>query len=249
LDLHAVSEIFKDTKNLQVFEKELNDPDYGINNIDLDGNGQVDYIRVVEEVVGDTHIIILQAAMAKDEFQDVATIEIEKNGSDYNMHVHGNEVIYGANYYIAPSHVRVHTWPIVAWIYRPVYRPYRSGFYWGFYPKWWRVSHPIHYNVYRTRTLGFTKRNTFVVTRSARVRMVTRVKYQPRTSVRVTRHIGYKKTRTNGGKTTVKRGAVKTTNKNGKTTTVKKDKKTTKTKNGKKVTAKKGRKKTAKRKK
>lgn len=261
LDLYAVSEIFKDTDNLEDFERAINDPDEGINNLDLDGNGYVDYIRVVEEVVNNTHIVILQAAIGEDEFQDVATIEVEKSGSDYNMHVHGNEVIYGSNYYIAPSHVHVNTWPIIAWIYRPIYRPYHSVFHWGVYPRYWRPFRPLHINVYRGRTLRYTKRNTFVVTRTARVRTVTRVKYKPRTSVRVTKHVGYKKTNvkagkttttkvgvkkttnTKTGKTTVKKGASKTTtNKYGKKTTVKKGKKTTVNKNGKKTTVKKSKK-------
>ena len=256
LDLHAVSEVFKDTNNLEDFERAINDPDEGINNLDLDGNDQVDYLRVVEEVVKDTHIIILQAAIGEDEYQDVATIEVEKTGDDYNMHVHGNAVIYGSNYYIAPSRVRIHTWPIIAWIYRPVYRPYRSVFHWNVHPRWWRPFRPLHINVYRGRTLKFTKRNTFAITRTARVRTVTRVKYKPRTSVRVTKHIGYKKTNiktgktkttkvavkktTNKktGKTTVKKGKKTTVNNNGNKKTVTKTKKTKKNKNGKKVTTK-----------
>jgi hypothetical protein len=219
----------------------------------LDGNGQVDFLRVVEEIIEGTHIIILQAAIDEDEFQDVATLEVEKTGSDYTMHMHGNEVIYGANYYIAPNNVHIHTWPIIAWIYRPIYRPYHSVFRWGAHPRWWRPFRPLHINVYRGKTLKFTKRNTFVISRTARVRAVTRIKYKPTTSVRVTRHVGYKKTTTTKvgvknttstktGKTTVKKGKKTTVKKNGKKTTVKKTKKTQKSKDGKKVTKKKGKK-------
>jgi len=236
LDLHAVSEIFKDTENLEEFERALNDPDEGINNLDLDGNGYVDYIRVVEEVVNNSHAIILQAAIGEDEYQDVATIEVEKSGNDYNMHVHGNEIIYGTNYFIAPSRVHIHTWPIIAWIYRPVYRPYRSVFHWNVQPRWWRPFRPLHINVYHGRTKRFTNRNSFVVTRNARVRTITRVKYKPRTSVRVTKHVGYKKTNVTTNKTTTKKvGLKKTTHRKTGRTTVKKGKKTTVNKNGKKT--------------
>jgi hypothetical protein len=197
LDLYAVSELFKETSNLEEFEEALNNPNFGINNLDLDGNGQVDFIRVVEEIVNGTHIIVLQAAIWEDEFQDVATIEVEYTGKDYNMHVQGNEVIYGANYYIAPSHVHINTWPIINWIYRPVYRPYHSAYYWGNYPGWWKSHRPLHRNVYHGRTVKYTQRNTFVVTRTARVKNVTRVKYKPRTSVHVTNHIVHKKPNNN----------------------------------------------------
>lgn len=103
LDLHAVAEVFKDSPNLKEFEKTLNDPDEGINNLDLDENGEVDFIRVVEEISGDTHIIILQTLLGENEIQDVATIEIEKSGEDYNMQVSGDEMIYGSHYYIVPG--------------------------------------------------------------------------------------------------------------------------------------------------
>ena len=186
LDLEAVGELFKESENLEAFEKALNDPDTGINNLDLDENGEVDFIRVVEEIAEDTHIIILQVPLGEDEFQDVATIEIEKSDEDeYNMQVHGNEDLYGPDYYLAPTGVRIHTWPIITWIYRPVYRPYRSRYYWGFYPRWWRPYRPVTVRVYRTRTVRFRTRAGFVVTRTPRVRTVHKVKYRPRSSTLV----------------------------------------------------------------
>ncbi len=39
LDLNAVSELFKDSKNLDEFEKALNDSSIGVNNLDLDNDG------------------------------------------------------------------------------------------------------------------------------------------------------------------------------------------------------------------
>lgn len=193
LDLYAVSELFKETANLEDFEAELNNPDYGINNLDLDGDGYIDFIRVVEEIIGDTHVIILQALVWEDEIQDVATIEIETSGNNYDMHVHGNEVIYGANYYIAPSHVHINTWPIITWISRSVYRPYHSTYYWKSYPTWWKSHRPIVKKSYQLRVNKYKKHNSFVVTRNARVKKVTRIKYKPRTSVRVSNHVRYKK--------------------------------------------------------
>jgi hypothetical protein len=240
LDLHAVGELFKDSKDLEAFEKALNDPEVGINNLDLDENDDVDFIRVVEEASDDTRVIILQVPLAEDEFQDVATIEVEKTGDEaYNLQVHGDEVIYGVDYYVAPTVVHVHTWPIIGWIYRPVYRPYRSGFYFGFYPRWWRPYRPVNVRVYRTRTVKVTRRSTFSVTRTTRVRSVVKVNYKPRSTTRVTKKTTV--TRTGGRKTmTVKKGTKKTTTTKGgkRTTTVKKGgkKKTTVKKGGKKKT-------------
>ncbi len=247
LDLKAVSELFKNSENPEEFEKALNDPELGINNLDLDENGEVDFIRVVEKVGDDTHVIILQVPLAENEFQDVATIEVEKTSDNgYNMQVHGNEVIYGVDYYVAPTYVHIHTWPIITWIYRPVYRPYRSVFYFGFYPRWWRPYRPVTINVYRTRTVKLTSRTTFTVTKASRVTSVTKVNYKPRSSTLVKKRTKITKTTTPRGKTTtVKKGVKKTRNKKtGKTTIKKGAKKTTKTKGWKKTTVKKGGKKT-----
>jgi hypothetical protein len=260
LDLKAVSEIFKETQNLEEFEQSLNDPDLGINNLDLDRNGQVDFIRVLEEVVSGTHVIILQAVIGVNEFQDVATIEVENKAEKYNMQIHGHVDIYGPNYFIVPSHVHIQAWPIISWIYRPVYRPFRSVYYFGHYPRWWKSFRPVQLNVYRTRTHGFTSRNTFVVSKTRRVKPVTRLVYKPRSSTKFTRNINVGKTtkkisvkktttKANGTKVTKKKGIKKTTNRKTGKTTVKKGKKKTKVnKKGKKTTVTKTRKTTQKKK-
>ncbi len=269
LDLRAVSDLFKNAENLEDFEKTLNDPETGVNNLDLDENGEVDYIRVVEEVEERTHVIILQVALGEDEFQDVATIEVESSGDDQcNMQIHGNEVIYGPDYYVAPTLVRIHTWPIITWMYRPMYRPYRSVYYYGYYPRWWRPYPHVSFGVYRTRTIRYSSTTTFKVSRTSHIKTVTKVNYKPRSSTLVKKKTTITKTPVKGrttkkvtkvsprGKTTVKAGAVKRTNKKtgnttvkagakkttkkgGKTTVKGKSKKTTK-KAGKKTTAKAG---------
>jgi hypothetical protein len=216
LDLAAVGQLFKDSQNLEAFEKSLNDPQVGINNLDLDENGEVDFIRVVEQVADDTHLIVLQVQLAKDEFQDVATIEVEKSGDNqYNLQIRGDESIYGIDYYIVPADVYIYRWPIITGIYRPLYRPYRSVFYIGSYPHWYRPYRPVTVNVYRTRTVRLTGRASFTVTRTSRVKSVSKVHYTRRTSTTVT-----KRTRT-------------TTRSAGRTTTVtRKSKTTVRTKRG-----------------
>ncbi len=228
LDLHAVGELFKDSNNLEHFEENLNAPENGINNLDLDKNGEVDYIRVEEQVAGDTHLIVLQTQFAADDFQDVATIAVEKEDAEkYKMQIQGDPAIYGANYYVVPAAVNIGTWSVVRWIYRPAYRPYRSVFGWRVYPSWWRVRRPVTVNVYRTRTVNYIGKRNFVATKTVRVKSVTKVNYRPRTSTVVKK----KTTVVKKGNTTVVKGGVKKTNANG--TTVKKGvKKTTTTKKG-----------------
>ncbi|MEJ2627389.1 MAG: hypothetical protein P8078_02355 [bacterium] len=183
LDLEAVAELFKDAEDLEAFEQSLNDPDIGINNLDLDENNEVDFIRVLEEVEDDVHLIILQAALAEEEYQDVATIEIEQSEDEdetYNMQIHGNEDIYGSDYYVTPVDVRIHTWPIIKRIYRPAYHPYRSPYLWGRYPKWWKRYRPVTVHVYKPRLKRYTVRAGFVLTHNSRMRRIHRIKYTAR---------------------------------------------------------------------
>ncbi|MFC2156571.1 hypothetical protein ACFLT9_01910 [Acidobacteriota bacterium] len=209
LDLMAVSDLFKESATLEDFEKALNDQNRGINNLDLDEDGNVDFIRVLEEVSDDTHMIILQVPLGEDEYQDVAAIEIEKSGNEaYNVQVHGNEVIYGANYYVIPQYTRIYSWPIFTWMYRPGYRPYRSVYYYRNYPTWWRPWKPVTIKVYRTRTVRVVNRTNFKVTRVSHVRTVSKVNYKHRTSTRVV-----KSTKIKTRKATVKKTTKKPTTK------------------------------------
>ena len=213
LDLVAVGELFKDSTNLEAFERSLNDPDTGINNLDLNDDYAVEYLRVLEEINGDTHFILLQAQLGENDFQDVASIEVERSGNaDYTVEITGNELIYGPDYYVVPPPVRINTWPIVGWIYKPGYRPYRSAFYFGNYPRWWRPFRPVGIAAYRTRTVRFTTRNTFRISRTRTI-TASRVRYIPKNSnvvrqkATVTRS---RKTVTKGGSTTTRTRTTRT---------------------------------------
>ena len=76
LDLRAVATVFGDASNLEDFERRLNDPKTQISNLDLNNDNYVDYLRVIETVEGNVHLVVVQAVLEKDVFQDVATIEV-----------------------------------------------------------------------------------------------------------------------------------------------------------------------------
>ena len=79
LDLRAVATIFGDAADLEDFERRLNDPKAQISNLDLNNDNYVDYLRVIESVEGSAHIIVIQAVLDKDIYQDVASIEVERD--------------------------------------------------------------------------------------------------------------------------------------------------------------------------
>ncbi len=209
LDLYAVAELFKDLENLEKFEQNLNDPEKGINNIDLNGNGEVDFIRVTEKVTDEAHLIILQVLLGNDDFQDVATIAVEQeNGKNYNLQLQGDPVIYGENYYVVPANNDFGAWNVVRWLFTPNYHPYYSPYGYRTLPNWWSVRRPVTYAVYHARTGVFAGRN-FVASKTVRVKTVAKVNYRPRTSTLVVKkvavtHAPVTPTRPgNGGRTTV----------------------------------------------
>jgi hypothetical protein len=104
LDLHGVLELFRVAENLEALEKALNQESSEVNNLDLDENGDVDYVRLEEHVEGLVHVIVLQVPLGENDYQDVATIEIEKmSDNDFTLQIVGNEELYGENYIIEPS--------------------------------------------------------------------------------------------------------------------------------------------------
>jgi hypothetical protein len=149
LDLEAVASIFGESENLEDFEKRLNDPDTRISNLDLNGDGEVDYLRVIENTKNETHLITIQAVLGNDLFQDVATIDVEKDSQGVTqVQVVGDVYMYGPDYIITP--VYVHRPVIFVWFWGPYYRPWYSPYYWDYYPPYYRPWRPYPTPRYRT---------------------------------------------------------------------------------------------------
>lgn len=148
LDLRAVASIFGESANLQDFERRLNDPKYQISNLDLNGDNEVDYLRVIESVEDRTHVVIIQAVLDRDVYQDIATIDVERdNYNKVSVQVVGNTYLYGANYIYEPVY---NVTPVIYtsfWVNN--YRPYCSTWGWNYYPTYYSVWRP--YPVYRYR--------------------------------------------------------------------------------------------------
>lgn len=148
LDLRAVATIFGDSKDLADFEQRLNDPELQISNLDLNNDNYVDYLRVIETVEGNAHIIVIQAVLDKDLYQDIASVEVEKDrNNNVSVQVVGDVYMYGDNYIYEPVYVSRPVIYASFWVGN--YRPYYSSWYWGYYPAYYTVWHP--YPVFRYR--------------------------------------------------------------------------------------------------
>ena len=148
LDLRAVATVFGDAKDLEDFERRLNDPKTQISNLDLNNDNYVDYLRVIETVEGNVHLVVVQAVLEKDVFQDVATIEVDRDSNNrVQVQVVGDVYMYGTNYIYEP--VYVHTPIIYNTFWVGNYRPYYSSWYWGYYPSYYSYWNPFPIFRYR----------------------------------------------------------------------------------------------------
>src|SRR5687768_9439381 len=95
-DLEGALELFKTSASLEEFEKQLNTESNSVNNLDLNGDGDIDYMRVLDNVKDSAHAIVLQVAVNESELQDVAVIELEKIGKESAViQIVGDEELYG----------------------------------------------------------------------------------------------------------------------------------------------------------
>lgn len=180
LNLYAVLDVFQKSKTLEDFERAINDKTNTINNLDLNNDRNIDYIKVISQKNGDSHFIILQVPINEKENQDVAVIEVGKDQSGaMAVQIIGDEDLYGKNYIVEPSYESaggtpnpgytgdktvivnnttnnynnggydsVGSWPVVIYLFSPVYYVYQSPFYWGYYPSYWHPWAPVYYYDY-----------------------------------------------------------------------------------------------------
>ncbi|MFK7809148.1 MAG: hypothetical protein AB8F74_15200 [Saprospiraceae bacterium] len=195
--LEAALNLFKESNSPEDFEEKLNTEKYKVNNLDLNADGEIDYISIFDNTEGDLHAITLQVAVSKSENQDIAVIEIERNGQEAAiLQIVGDENIYGETVIVEPFKeqasnvkkgpnadlnitrviVNVWGWPSVRFVYRPQYRPWRSPWGWASYPRGWRTWRPVAYRFYYPRHARY--RSFFRVTPTHRVVRAHRV-YQP----------------------------------------------------------------------
>jgi len=175
LDLYAVLTLFQKSKTIEAFEKSLNDEKEKINNLDLDLNKKVDFIKVVTKKKDSSYTFTLQVDVAKNETQDVAVILLDKKNGKINLQMVGDEDLYGKDYVIEPkgnssvtanpgytgdnpvtvnipatTTVVVQSAPIVQYVYSPAYVPYYPPYYYGYYPPWFGFATVMAVGIYRS---------------------------------------------------------------------------------------------------
>ena len=209
--LQGALEMFKKANSPEEFEKLINTKDNNVNNLDLNEDGETDYIRVIGKMEKDVHAFVLQVPVSESENQDIAVIELEKTGKESAMlQIVGDEDIYGEQAIVEPSDegeeesengeskgadteyiiskkavvvVNVWLWPSVRFVYRPGYVVWVSPWRWHRYPGWWHPWRPLRWHVFHPLRLRY--HNHFAVVRTHRVVHAHRI-YAPARTTSVT---------------------------------------------------------------
>jgi hypothetical protein len=175
LNLFAVMKLFQESQTLEVFERDLNNEEMHINNLDLDQDGRIDYIRVVDNPDGNYHTIVMQVALSPRDIQDVGVFTVfrERNGN-VSIQLTGDEALYGRNYIVEPNYadleynetpnpgyvgretvvvnrtttVEVATWPLIRFMFMPTYVVWHSPWHYNYYPSYWRPWRPYYWHYY-----------------------------------------------------------------------------------------------------
>lgn len=178
LDLYAVLDLFQKSKTIEDFEKSLNDEKNKINNLDLNDDKKVDFIKVETKKDGDDFTFILRDPISKSETQDVAVILVSKDkNKKVSLQIVGDKDLYGKDYIVEPSPsgnagvtanpaytgsnpvtvnvpastttIVVEQAPIVQYVYSPAYVPYYPPYYYGYYPPWFGFATVMAVGIYR----------------------------------------------------------------------------------------------------
>ena len=153
LDLQAVASIFGESRDLQEFEMKLNDYDAQISNLDLNNDGEVDYLRVIESSENNVHLVVIQAVLDRDVYQDVASIVVDRSRYQKTyVQVIGDPYLYGNNYIIEPTYVS--TPSIFSFFFGNVYTSWSSPYYWGNYPRYYHNRRHFEVNIYMSHIDG-----------------------------------------------------------------------------------------------
>ena len=185
LNLQALGELVKNSTSAQDIEDKLNTTG-SINNLDLDNDGNVDYIKVTEYGSGNQRGFSFTVDLPNNQSQEIATIEVNQGTNGAQMNIQGNQYVYGNNAYYQ-SHYSLGDLMIMHYLFS-YHRPYYSPYHYGYYPRYYRSYRSAPYSSYRTR-VSTTTRTTRITRSTPSVRTTTRTITSPnanRTSSLVT---------------------------------------------------------------
>jgi len=161
LDLQMLGELVRNSSSAQDVEDKLNS-NGSINNLDLDNDGNVDYIKVTEYGDGNNRGLSFTVDMPNGQTQEVATVELNRMNNNVAMNIQGNNTLYGgAGYYT--SHYTLGDILLMHYLFAP-HRYYVSPYRYGYYPRTYHSYHIVPVTSYRSRVVTSTRTTRIVRT-------------------------------------------------------------------------------------
>ena len=166
-DLQAVGGLLPQAENAEEFEYLLNSEN-GVNNLDFNGDGYVDYISVEEfgNEYDDERGLSLFSRFGPEEILEIATIFFDRDRRDYpgaRILLTGNEQLYGDNYNYETNWLD-RSLAIANSLFNDRNERYRSPYYYENYPETYEVYQVVETPVYRTRVVEYYPEQVFIQT-------------------------------------------------------------------------------------
>ncbi len=133
-DVNKLAQLVKTSTDPQTLEKAINDPNNHINNLDLDKDNNIDYLKVMEN--GQNQLTVIDNVSNTDSVT-VARINIEpnQNNNTANLTVQGNPTYAGYdNYY--HSSFSFTDFLLLSYLMRP-HMYYMPMYHYGYYPSYY----------------------------------------------------------------------------------------------------------------
>ncbi|MDR3678503.1 MAG: hypothetical protein P4L41_00965 [Flavipsychrobacter sp.] len=154
-DVSKLAPFVKTSTDPATLEKAINDPNNHINDLDLDKDGNVDYVKVVEKANNKLDIV---DDVSKDQSVTVASINIQPAADNRtaDMQIQGNPTYVSQPYY--HSSFTFTDFLLLSYFLRP--HPYYMPMYhYGYYPSYYRPYRTTVTRTYRTTNNNYGSSN------------------------------------------------------------------------------------------
>lgn len=145
-DVNKLAQVVKTSTDPQTLEKAINDPNNKINNLDLDKDGNIDYLKVEET---DKNRLSVVDDVSNADSVTVARIKIDPSANNTaDLDVQGNPRYVGDNNYYHSS-FSFTDFLLLSYLMRP-HSYYMPMYHYGYYPSYYTRTHT--YTTFRPTT-------------------------------------------------------------------------------------------------
>lgn len=138
-DVNKLGEIVKTSTDPQVLEKAINDPNNHINNLDLNKDGTIDYLKVTEPGKNQLNVV---DDIANDQSVTVASINVNPtNNNTADLNIQGNPSYVGDNN-MYHSHFTLTDFLLLSYFMRP-HSYYMPMYHYGYYPSYYHTTRVV----------------------------------------------------------------------------------------------------------